>query len=127
MIRPDITTSEAARCLELLESAAGPIVAADLAYRLRLAGSRESQRRHVRRIVNRLRDNGSKIVANRKDGYFITEDPKVLRDYLEGCQIGAKKVLGVTHKRKRMLADSNGQGLLFTQRIRCGVASCGAG
>ncbi len=125
MSLPNITTREAARCLELLAAAAGPIVAAELAYGIRLSGSRESQRRHVRRIVTHLRDNGSKIAANRHFGYFITDDPKVWRDYLEGRQRVAKKVLGVTHKSKRMLADSNGQGLLFTQRIRCGVASCG--
>jgi len=127
MAKINITASEAAECLRILESATEPIVAADLARKLYLPGSRESQRRHVRAIVKHLRDNGSQIVATLWGGYFLTEDSQLWRDYLEGRQIDAKRILGETHKRKRMLADAAGQGLLFSQRISCGVATCGPG
>ena len=123
MNKPNITTLEAADCLLLLKSAAEPMVAAKLARKLRLSGSRETQRRHVRAIIKYLRDNGSQIVATQWGGYFLTEEPALWRDYLEGRQIDAKRILGETHKRKRMLTDSQGQGVLFEQRICYGVAS----
>lgn len=124
MNKANITTLEAARCLSLLETAAEPMVAAKLARRLILAGSRETQRRHVRAIVEHLRDNGSHIVATLTSGYWLTKDDRIWRDYLEGRQIDAKRILGETHKRKR-IAGSKGQGMLFEMRICCGVATCG--
>jgi biotin operon repressor len=123
----NITTLEAANCLSLLKSAAEPMVAANLARKLLLSGSRETQRRHVRALIKHLRDNGSQIVATQWGGYLLTDDPVLWRDYLDGRQIDAKRILGETHKRKRMLADSKGQGVLFEQRIRCGVATMGTG
>ena len=122
---PNVTAEEAARCLRVLEQAQRPMVAAELARSLHLGGSRESQRRHVRAIAEHLRDNGSMVVATLQQGYWLTEDQRLWKDYLEGRQIDAKRVLGETHKRKRMLADAKGQGLLFDQRIRYGVATCG--
>jgi len=122
---PNITATEAAKCLRVLQDIAKPIVAADLAKKLALGGSRESQRRHVRAVIEHLRDNGSMVVATLQQGYWLTEDQRLWKDYLEGRQIDAKRVLGETHKRKRMLADAKGQGLLFDQRIRYGVATCG--
>lgn len=119
----NITAEEAARCLQILQDMAEPILAADLACKLGLGGSRESQRRHVRAIVEHLRDNGSMIVATRQQGYWLTEDSSLWRDYLEGRQIDAKRVLGETHKRKRQLTE--GQRFLFDMRINCGVATCG--
>lgn len=103
------------------------MVAAALAAALWLSGNRESQRRHVRAIVEHLRDNGSMIVATLQQGYWLTEDSQLWKDYLEGRQIDAKRVLGETHKRKRMLADAKGQGLLFGQKVCCGVATRGIG
>ena len=126
MNKANITTLEAARCLSLLETAAEPMVAAKLARRLRLAGSRETQRRHVRAVVKYLRDNGSHIVATLTGGYWLTENDEIWRDYLEGRQIDAKRILGETHKRKR-IAGSQGQGTLFDIRVCCGVATCGTG
>jgi len=110
--------------LSLLETAAESMVAAELAKRLRLAGSRETQRRHIRAIVEHLRKNGSHIVATLTDGYWLTKDDNLWRDYLEGRQIDAKRILGETHKRKRFV-NSQGQGTLFNMRICCGVATCG--
>lgn len=127
MTKPNITGFEVAECLRLLESAAEPVVAADLAQKLGLTGSRETQRRHVRAIIQQLRDNGSMIVAALQDGYFLTEDLQLWRDYLESRQIGAKRVLGKTHRRKKMLADAAGQGLLFGMRVHYGCASCRIG
>ena len=100
-------------------------MAAKLAARLFLPGNRETQRRHIRAIVKLLRDNGSRIIATLWGGYFLTDDPQLWRDYLEGRQIDAKRILGETHRRKRMLADAQGQRMLFDNRTRCGVATCG--
>ena len=125
MTKANVTTDQAAKCLGILKKAAAPIVAADLAAKLGLSGSRESQRRHVREIVKHLRDNGSWIVATLKGGYWLTMDEKLWRDYQEGRQIEAKRIIGSAHKEKKMLTDSQGQGLLFERRVRCGVASMG--
>jgi len=111
--------------MEILQSAREPIVAADLAAMMRLSGSRESRRRHVRAIVRVLRGKGAMIAATLKGGYFLTDDCRVWHDYLSGRQIDARKVLGRMHRRKKMLADRNGQGLLFDIRRRYGVAICG--
>jgi len=105
------TTDQAAECLRILKAAEQPIVAADLAKRIRLAGSRETQRRKVRAIVKQLRDSGAMIVATLQGGYLLTDDVKIWRDYLNGRQIDAKKVLGKTHRTKKMITDGQGQGL----------------
>ena len=102
-----------ARCLELLRAADKPIVAADLAGRLGLAGTRETQRRKVRAMVKNLRDDGAMIVATIDAGYFLTDDRKIFQDYLDGKQISAKQVIGETGRRKKMIRDSHGQGMLF--------------
>jgi len=120
---PNITAEETAKCLRVLEQAQKPMVAVELARSLQLAGCRESQRRHVRAIIKHLRDNGSMIVATRQEGYWLTEDSSLWRDYLEGRQIDAKRILDETHKRKKQMTE--GQGFLFDMRIRCGVATCG--
>jgi biotin operon repressor len=118
----NITTLEAAKCLSFLESANKPMTAIELARKLYLAGNRESQRRHVRALVEKLRDNGSMIVATLQDGYFLTEDLQLWQDYLEDRQIDAKSILGETHRRKKMLADRQGQGYLFAPgAICCGI------
>jgi len=111
--------------LNILELAEEPIVAAELAQRLYLTGSRETQRRHVREIIKHLRDNSSQIIATLWGGYYLTADLKLWRDYLEGRQIDAKRILGQTHKRKRMLTDAAGQGTLFNNRRICGCATSG--
>lgn len=128
MTEPNITTEEAAQCLRVLQAAKGPIVAAGLAKRLRLHGVRETQRRHVRAIIEYLRkENGSWIVGLNPKGYFLTKDHQLWRDYLDGRQIDAKRIFAEVHKRKRILADSQGQGVLFDLRQRGGVATMGIG
>ena len=119
----NVTTQLAARCLEILRAAAQPLVAAELAHRLALAGSRETQRRHVRALVRHLRDDcAAKIIATTQSGYWLTDDPDLWADYLEGRQIDAKRILGVTgKKKKRMLMDRSGQGILFGPRISMGI------
>jgi len=113
MDKTAVTTNETAECLRILRTVMEPIVAADLAQRLFLPGSRETQRRHVRAIVKQLRDDGHMIVATLQGGYALTKDAAIWREYLDGRQIDAKRILGKTHKEKRMLADRLGQGLLF--------------
>jgi len=116
------TTEENARCLEALEGAEAPMTAMQIAAWLRLTGSRETQRRRVRAIVEVLRNQGSMIVATQQYGYWLTDDAKIYADYLAGRQIDAKKVLGKTHKeRKRMLTDRAGQGVLFGPVVTMGI------
>jgi len=100
-----ITTSEAARCLRILAEQAAPIVAADLASRLRIAGTRETQRRRVREIIKHLRENGSRIVATNREGYWLTEEDATWAEYNEGRSIDAKRILAETYERKRQLAE----------------------
>ena len=107
--------------MSILETAGEPLVAADLAHRLGLSGCRETQRRCVREIIKQLRDNGAMIVATLQGGYFLTKDRKVWREYLEGRQIDAKKVLGATHKQKKMITYPDGQGALFRQGVSVGL------
>lgn len=122
MNEPNITTDEAAQCLLVLQEARGPIVAAGLAKRLRLSGCRETQRRHVRAIIEHLRKNGSWIVGINPVGYALTRDHQIWRDYIDGRGVTAKRIFAEAHKQKRVLADGN-QSLLFDTRIRCGVAT----
>lgn len=90
------------------------MTAVELAAELRLPGSRETRRRHVRELIRKLRETGSMIIATLQDGYFLTDDPQLYQDYLNGKQIDAKKVLGKTHKQKKMLTEvGSGQGVLF--------------
>jgi biotin operon repressor len=110
----NITTEQASRCLEILQAADTPLVAAAIAARLYLSGSRETQRRKVRAIIKHLRDGGCRITATLRGGYLLS-DRSEWRGYLEGRQSGAKKVIGDTAKRKRFDADPPGQGLLFGQ------------
>jgi len=112
MNEPNVTTDACAACLRILKTAAEPMVAADMAVRMQLAGNRETQRRHIRAIVKHLRDNGSRIVATLAGGYWLTEDDELWREYNEGRQIDAKKIFAETHRRK-MLMDQKGQGVLF--------------
>lgn len=106
------SNSECQKCLKLLQSADGPLVAADIAARLHLSGSRETQRRRVRGIVQQLRDDGNWIVACGNSGYWLTQDARVWKDYQEGRKIDAKRIIGESH-RKQMEVDQCGQGLLF--------------
>ena len=117
------TGDELVSCLSILKSQ--PMTAAQIAARLRLSGCRETQRRSVRAMVEVLRDKGCRIVATNRDGYFLTTDEKVWRDYLEGRQIDAKTVLGRTHGQIRQMRFK-AQGLLFGQRFTNGAyAECG--
>jgi len=99
------------------------MVAAQLGRYLYLGGSHETQRRRVRAIIQQLRDNGARIVATRQQGYWLTEDAKLWRDYLDGRNIDAKRILAQTHKKKRQFCDDAGQGVLFDGKIVCGCAT----
>lgn len=113
----NITTEQAAKCLSILGAASEPLTAADLAFRLQLAGSRETQRRHIREIIHHLRDKGQMIIATLSSGYWLTINASLWKEYLDGRQIDAKRILAETHHAKKtVLADSSGQGFLFGQR-----------
>lgn len=99
--------------MEILRSVNGSLVAADIAARLGLTGTRETQRRRVRELIKQLRDNGAQIVASLRDGYRLTNDDEANKRYFNDRQIGAKRVLGETHRKKKMLFNDRGQGLLF--------------
>lgn len=113
MARPNVTVDGMAQCLRVLQAAEVPMLAIDIANRLGLDGSRETKRRHVRSLVKKLRDDGHMIVASVQGGYFLTADEDLWKQYLEGKKIDAKKVLGEMHRKKKMLIDKQGQGMLF--------------
>jgi biotin operon repressor len=117
----NVITSDLARCLTILKETGTPLTAAEIASRLYLPGCRETQRRHVRAIIEQLRKSGAKIIATLSEGYWLTNDLALWRDYLEGRQIDAKIILAETYKRKRMLADAAGQGILFGQKMTIGI------
>ena len=121
MTRPNITTDNAARCLEILKAATDPITAADLGRRLDLAGPRESQRRQVREIVKHLRDQAEWICATIPGGYLLTDDAAVWAAYNAGRAIEGKRVIGQSHNRNKAAIDSHGQGLLFQPPAGCGI------
>ena len=103
----------AAKCLSLIKEQ-WPITAIELADGLGLEGTRENKRRKIRAIVQHLRNaGGNMIVADTINGYSLTDDETIWQVYLNGRQIGAKKILGQTHKQLKMVIDSRGQGLLF--------------
>ena len=121
MQHENVTTDMAAALARLLKARTEPIVAADIAMALKLGGDRETQRRHVRRIVKHLRDGGSRIVATIAGGYWLTADDAMWKDYLEGRSIDAKRIIGEAAKRKRAI-EPGGQQLLFMPGFRVGVA-----
>jgi len=92
-----------------------------MAARLGLSGSRETQRRRVRAIVEMLRSGGSWVIATRQAGYWLTRDERLWRAYNDGRQIDAKQILAETSGRKKRLAG--GQGHLFDMRTRAGCAT----
>ena len=79
-----------------------------------MSGSRESQRRHVRAIVDHLRKEGSMIVASIVEGYWLTEDLDIWKDYQEKRAVDGKKILAEVSRRKKAAGcGEKGQGLLF--------------
>jgi len=96
--------------LSILENADRPIVAADLAYLLGLQGSREGQRRRVRALIKELRDEGCWIIATLSDGYWLTDDFALWRDYLENRKIDAKRIFAeISRRREQVSARKQGQ------------------
>jgi biotin operon repressor len=103
------------------------MTAAEIAARLGISGNHETQRRHIRAIVKELRDNhGSMIVANTRDGYWLTTDVTIWQDYNNHIAIDAKVMLAEVGNRKKMLAGKKGQGMLFDNRVPAGYATIGA-
>ena len=113
------SSDDAAKALRILTRSTEPVPAAAMAARLGFAGCRESMRRRVRAVVTHLRNSCGVMVIGSQAGYFVTEDEKLWQQYLDGRQIDAKKVLGVTGRQKRMVTDSAGQGLLFVPGTGC--------
>lgn len=113
MDRPHIQPVVAAKLLSLLEQADEPLTAAVIAQKLNLAGERETQRRHVRAIVEYLRQHDSMIIATLSAGYWLTKDGAMYKEYLEGRQIDVKRILGETGRQKKTVFFK-GQGILFT-------------
>jgi hypothetical protein len=126
MSEPIITTDQVAGCLSILKAADKFMTAAEIAIRLGIGGEHETKRRHIRALVKKLRDShGSMIVANTRDGYWLTTDVKIWQDYINDRAIDAKVMLAEVSNRKRMLAGTKGQGMLFNNRIQAGCATVG--
>lgn len=124
MARMPFTTSSQQKkaVLVLLQNSDKPLIAVDIADKVGIKGEHESKRRKVRALVKELRDEGIMIVANIDNGYWLTDEAAIWRDYNEGNKIDALKILTETNKRKKMLADKNGQGLLFANTAKMGIA-----
>lgn len=120
--KTEATREDAARLMRLMQAARTPQTAAALAGRLALSGSRETQRRHIRALVERLRDDGAWIVAVDAAGYRLTTDAAEWKQYNESRKIGAKQILGRSHKRQQMVTDAAGQGLLFVPAVGAACA-----
>jgi hypothetical protein len=111
----NVTTDSMARCLVVLKNAEGPATAAQIAGKLNLGGSRETQRRRVRAILACLRKHGHWIIATLQDGCWLTMDKAMWTDYCEHKMIDAKRIIGEANRRKQsVLQDAAGQGLLFS-------------
>jgi len=110
-----------AELLTILKNTDEPVTAAQIAYKLRLPGKRETQRRHVRDLVKQLREDGVWIVAVGVAGYFFTEDESLWRDYLEGRAIDGKKTIGLASKITKIV-NNRGQFLMFQQKEFAGSA-----
>ena len=121
-----ITTIELNRTIGMLKSQVDFISAIDLAKKLGVCGSHELKRRHVRRIIKQLRDGGHWIVATLAGGYFLTKDELLWKNYLEGRNIDAKRIIGEAAHRK-FIATRSGQGMLFDSRVHVGCAMGGVG
>jgi biotin operon repressor len=126
MNEPNITTDQVAGCLRVLKAADKFMTAAEIAHQIGIGGEHETQRRHIRALVKKLRDNGSMIVANTLDGYWLTEDIAIWKDYNEHRAIDAKVMLAEVSRRKKTLSERKGQGFLFSNRIPAGCATMGA-
>ena len=99
---------------------------AEIAAHLGIGGGHETQRRHIRALVKELRDNGSMIIANNAEGYWLTDDVQKWKDYNEHRAIDAKVMLAEVSRRKKSLAERKGQGFLFSTRVPAGCATVGA-
>lgn len=115
-----ITGPELAKTVSILQQATGPMTAIEVAARLGLAGCRESQRRHVRAIIEELRNKGVRIVANQIDGCWIAKGDQEWREYLEGRKIEAKQQIGEAHRRKKCCYE-DGTTAMFGQQVGTGI------
>jgi len=116
-----VPSERMAACMALLRRADGPLTAAAIAAALAIPGERETQRRRVREVIDALRlADKAWIVADTIQGYWLTTDEAVWRAWDESRAIEAKRTLGESHKRTKMLTD-RGQGLLFVAAPRCGL------
>jgi hypothetical protein len=111
----DLTTGyeHMAKLLRLLETADGPMTAVQIAGKLRLDGSIETQRRTVRGWVKELRDRGYWVVATLVEGYALTRNAATWKDYSEHRAIDARRIFWELSDRKKQMSDGN-QGLLFS-------------
>ncbi len=110
--KPITTPSQQSELLHILQAAAEPAPAIDLANTAGLSGSHESKRRKVRDLIKKLRDNGHWIVATIQGGYWLTKDKYLWQQYNEHRSIDAKVILADISRRKQAQRDQP-QGMLF--------------
>ncbi len=111
-----VSIAQATECLVVLSRAERPLVAAQIADRMGLAGSRETKRRKVRKIIRHLREvDGRWIVATLQDGYWLTDDPEIWKHRNEVRMIDGKRIIAEASRRQRMVTTASGQGLLFVR------------
>jgi len=112
-MKPVIEAEKLATVLTLLKAADEPMTAVRIARTLNLDGGHETQRRRVREIIQELRDRGHWIIATLQEGYWLTEDAEMWKDWCDKKMIDGKRIIGEASRRKKTAADAKGQGLLF--------------
>jgi hypothetical protein len=108
-----VLSDDLVRLLRLFEQADGPMTAVQIAGKLRLEGTIETQRRTIRCWVKELRDRGYWVIATLVEGYALTKNAGIWRDYSEGRAVDARRIFWEVSDRKKQMSDGN-QGLLFS-------------
>jgi len=103
---------EAQRLMCRLITAERPLKAILIAAMLGIEGDRETQKRHVRAIVRHLRRQGAWIVASLTEGYWLTHEPGIWREYTERRTVDARRILAEASRRRRQVREA-GQRMLF--------------
>lgn len=98
------------------------ILAVELATHLGIGGNHENKRRGVRRIVERLRNDGHRICADchpTKGGYWLAADVAEWQAYEAARESGARfEFVAVKRMREAATDRSCGQGKLFADGER---------
>lgn len=123
MTRPVLQQRKAALLGYLRDHRQRPVPAIELAGHLQIGavgGDRETKRRKVRKIVSALRGDGFCVCAGfgakGEGGYWLAEDDREWREYLEARRMGARfEFVTVLRMSEAARDKSAGQRMLFEE------------